>query len=109
MSSIWERPMVLQYGARARGFSRVALLVPFVAALTGCSRPKATVTGNVTYRGQPVPVGTVAFFGPDGRVASAPLGPDGAYQATGVPLGQVTVTVTTPAPGPSAERMAKKP
>jgi hypothetical protein len=109
MSSIWENLMAIQHGARAHWFSRAALLVPFVVALSGCSQPKATVTGNVTYRSQPVPVGMVAFFGPDGQVASAPLGPDGSYAATGVPLGQVKVTVTTPLPGPSAERMAKNP
>ena len=101
--------MAERHGACARPLLRAAILVPLVLALTGCSQPKATVTGKVTYRGQPVPNGTVAFFGPNGQVASAPLGPDGNYEATGVPLGEVKVTVTTPVPGPSAQQMAKNP
>ncbi len=88
---------------------RAALVTSLLVALAGCSPPTAKVTGKVTYRGQAVTAGTVAFFGPGNQVASAPLGDDGSYAAVGVPLGQVTVTVTTPSPGPNAEQLARNP
>jgi hypothetical protein len=101
--------MTRQHGAWARWFLQLVLLGLFGLALLGCSRPKGTVSGTVTYKGEPVPAGMVAFFGPGDQVASAPLRPDGTYEASGVPLGEVKVTVTTPPPGPSAEQLAKNP
>src|SRR5262249_35760 len=106
-----EEPMTLRHRAITCWLSRAALLVLFVLAFSGCSRPKGTVTGKVSYNGEAVPSGTVAFYGKDDEVSSAPIGPDGTYEATKVPLGEVKVTVTTPPPpDPSAaERLKKNP
>jgi hypothetical protein len=72
------------------------------AALAGgCGPGVASVSGVVTYHGQPVPVGTITFFGADHRTASAPLGSDGRYQCDDVPTGPVRVAVGTPAPPPA--------
>jgi hypothetical protein len=111
MEFIWEESMTTRHGTFTRGLVRAALLVLFVLAFTGCSRPKGTVTGKVSYNGEAVPSGTVAFYGKDDEVSSAPIGPDGTYEATKVPLGEVKVTVTTPLPpDPSAaERLKKNP
>jgi hypothetical protein len=101
--------MTRRHGAFARWCVQAAFVALFALVLSGCSQPKAMVTGKVTYRGEPVPSGTVAFFGPGDQVASAPLRPDGSYAASGVPRGLVKVTVTTPPPGPSPEQLANNP
>lgn len=38
------------------------------------------VSGKVTYKGQPVPKGTITFQPDQGQVATAPIQPDGSYQ-----------------------------
>jgi hypothetical protein len=64
--------------------------------LTGCGGIKyGEVTGTVTYKGKPLPGGTIHFWpqGP-GAPAAANLHEDGTYTAT-VPVGDVTVTIET--------------
>lgn len=102
--------MAGRYGL-TRDWLRVVTLVVLVFLLAGCNRPKGIVTGKVTYNGEVVPSGTVAFYGKDDEVSSAPIGPDGTYEATKVPLGEVKVSVTTPPPpDPTApERLKKNP
>jgi hypothetical protein len=88
-----------------------AVLFCFVlATLEGCgaSKPGGTVNGKVSYKGESVGAGMVTFFGSTAdQVASASIAKDGTYTASGVPLGQVRVTVSTPSPGPTAEQVAK--
>ena len=64
----------------------VRLFVCFCACLlVGCGsgRPKtAIVRGTVTYKGKPVPNGTVNFIPADGPSATATIGRDGAYRLT---------------------------
>jgi hypothetical protein len=73
----------------------------------GCGKTKdATVSGKVTYHGQPVTGGSLTLHptdgGPDYPVT---LNPDGTFQVAGAPLGEMKVTVETeslrnmPAPG----------
>jgi hypothetical protein len=91
----------------------IATAFVFLIALPGCGRlvnkPKGKVIGKVTYKGEPVPSGTVTFYGPDNDASSAPIGQDGSYQASAVPVGDVAVTVTTPQPGPTPQQAAKNP
>jgi hypothetical protein len=62
----------------------------------------------VSYKGETVTAGMVAFYGAGDKVASAPIGPDGTYEATDVPTGHVKVSVTTPPPhDPNAAERAK--
>jgi hypothetical protein len=111
MVFIWEITMAGLHTTQARWLLRATLLVLLVVALAGCSRPKGTVTGKVSFNGEAVPSGTVSFYGKDDEVSSAPIGPDGAYEATKVPLGEVRVTVTTPPPPDpgAAEKLKKNP
>lgn len=56
-----------------------------IALLSGCgsSGPEmASVSGKVTYNGQPVPKGTISFqtTDPDGRNATGMIQPDGSYE-----------------------------
>jgi hypothetical protein len=58
----------------------------------GCS-VKSNVSGTVTYKGKPLPSGSVTFFGADNKQAAAPINPDGSYTATSVPIGPAKVAV----------------
>jgi hypothetical protein len=62
--------------------------------LSGCREPSDTVsvTGKVTYRGQPLTNGAVMFFPPTGRPSAVALSEDGSYSAD-LPPGEYTVTI----------------
>jgi len=54
-------------------------------AAGGCGpkRPETfPVSGRVTYKGQPVARGLVAFYPAEGRMATGDIGPDGRYSLT---------------------------
>jgi hypothetical protein len=90
-------------------YAKAGLLV-LLLAISGCGRsrpPGGTVTGTVTYKGEPVPAGQVSFIAVDGKSAMAHLDEEGNYEATDVPLGKVSVTVTTPPPAAGIENAAK--
>ncbi len=71
------------------------LLVALLASLNvGCGTPKANVSGTVTLDGKKLPAGMIAFVPAKGAAVSAEI-KDGAYEATGVPVGETKVTVTT--------------
>lgn len=104
--------MSTQHGAWARGLASVALLALLLAAISGChDGARGRVHGKVTFKGEAVPSGTVAFYGPGDQVANAALLPDGTYEATEVPLGEVKVALTTPPPPDpkAAERLKNNP
>src|SRR5690242_7155152 len=101
--------MTIQHRGSVRLVVRVGLVVLLALALSECSSGKGKVTGKVTYKGETVPAGTVAFYGKGDAVSSAPISPDGTYTATSVPLGEVKVTVSTPPPVTAADlEKAKK-
>lgn len=68
------------------------------AAVPGCGGGTTEVTGTVTYRGKPVTSGTVAFAAPSGAAVYAEIKPDGTYEASGVPVGKLSVAVSSPDP-----------
>lgn len=73
------------------------LRVLLLLAISGCSKSSsATVSGHVHYKGDPVTIGSVTFYGTDNQTATAPIKADGSYTATEVPLGTVKVAVITP-------------
>src|SRR5262245_37346299 len=53
----------------------------------------ATVSGKVTYKGQPVTSGTISFTQEMKRGDRAKIQPDGTYKATNVPIGEVKVAI----------------
>jgi hypothetical protein len=103
--------MAIPHGSFVRRLVPAVLLVLLALALSGCGQRKGKLTGKVSYKGETVPSGTVAFYGKGDAVSSAPIGPDGTYQATEVPLGEVRVTVSTPPPPDphAAEKLKKNP
>lgn len=70
----------------------------------GCARKTgmetAPVVGKVTYRGKPVPTGTVMFTPEEGPAATGNIAPDGTYRLTtyregdGAVIGRHKVTIT---------------
>jgi hypothetical protein len=100
---------------RAVGSFAFILLLPLI--LAGCGGPPdgpAAATGKVSYRGQPLPHGTIVFTpdairGGTGLPVRAEIQPDGSYrlrttEAVGLPPGWYRVTVAAvdtanPAPG----------
>jgi hypothetical protein len=81
-----------------------SLLLGFAVAAVGCGgneRKTAVVTGKVTYKGKPVPTGTITFVPKTpGPPATGELRPDGTYTLTtyrdgdGAVLGEHTVMIT---------------
>ena len=73
-----------------------------VLALAGCGSNQlktAVVRGTVTYKGKPVPNGTISFVPTSGPSATGEIQPDGSYVLTtyrkgdGAVLGQHTVVI----------------
>lgn len=65
-------------------FRLLGVLLLMMSA-TGCGTrypETATVTGKVTYKGQPLPLGRVSFWPPQGRPAAGEIKPDGTYTLT---------------------------
>ena len=86
----------------ARTWKRTCLATGVAASVLvlvgGCGKPlTGEVSGKVTFRGEPVNSGTIAFIGDDGRVTSAMI-EGGSYHAK-VPLGPVRITVNAGAAG----------
>jgi hypothetical protein len=84
------------------------LLVALIGlASAGCGGSTGHVSGEVTYQGKPLPVGTVVFFGSgEGSPQSTAMIANGKYEATDVPLGAVEVTVSTPEPRATPDPLA---
>jgi hypothetical protein len=102
--------MQTQFSTYPGWMAKAALLFLLFATLEGCGGSKSggTINGKVSYKGESVGAGTVTFFGSTAdQVASASIAKDGTYTASGVPVGKVTVTVTTPPPGPTEEQIKK--
>ena len=83
----------------------VYCVAPIVATcfLSGCGSEYATVTGQITLDGQPLPNATVSFMPEDegGRPSFGKTGDDGGYslqetiRVTGALPGKYTVRITT--------------
>ena len=84
----------------------IFLTVMLAGVLGGCSSsgknsgPKGTVSGKVTVNGKPITFGAIAFY-KEGAAFNGPIR-EGSYSVTGVPAGDVKVTINslpTPAEG----------
>jgi hypothetical protein len=82
--------------------SKAVIFILLLALAVGCGsgRPKtAVVRGTVTYKGKPVPNGTITFTPNSGPTATGEIAPDGSYQLTtfrkgdGAVLGEHKVVV----------------
>jgi hypothetical protein len=66
-------------------------------AVAGCGGSTGTVTGTVTYQSKPLKGGIVMFTPAGGGQSPVAfnINEDGTYTATGVPVGEATITVDT--------------
>jgi hypothetical protein len=65
--------------------------------IAGCAEPTGSVSGQVRYKGAPLPYGQITVFREDGRSASSVID-GGSYEIHKVPVGKVTVVVQSLAP-----------
>jgi hypothetical protein len=82
------------------GFGLFVILGQVWITTTGCGSgdgpARYKITGKVTYQGQPVEEGQIAFEDPTaGQVNSSPLGAGGSY-STELPAGNFRVSVAPP-------------
>ena len=88
----------------------VVLVLGMGVISAGCStQPKKFASkGTVTYKGAPVPAGTIKFFGPDNKdsVSAASIREDGTFDVTELQPGEYKVTVDTAFTGGSGGQAA---
>jgi hypothetical protein len=77
-----------------RSFVNWLALLVVLPLLSGCSPSHGTLSGQVMYRGQPLPGGWLTFRPADSKENSvhALIGADGHYEAT-LPVGDVAISV----------------
>jgi hypothetical protein len=64
--------------------------------MVGCAKnpqAPAKVSGQVTYKGAPVPAGNIVFHSEDKGSYNCALGTDGTYEIVDIPTGELIVTV----------------
>jgi hypothetical protein len=91
---------IFHYGMRSmlRQFAGLSFVLAVSATfLAGCTaEPTGTaVSGTVSYHNKPVTGGELTFHYPDKAVFNIAVKPDGSFATSGVPAGNVKVTVNT--------------
>jgi hypothetical protein len=73
---------------------RLAALAPLVVLLAGCGAGKGNVSGEVTFKGQPIPWGRITFLSEEGNKTShvAKI-VNGRYTVKDCPAGRVRIGV----------------
>jgi hypothetical protein len=61
----------------------------------GCGAPRVDVSGRVTYKGEPLVVGSVTFVGKDNLPVQGQIQADGRYTVVGVLIGDNRVAVSS--------------
>ena len=81
----------------------VALAAMICLEGCGVGGGKASVFGKVSYKGQPVVMGSVIIRGADGQSHSTDIGPDGTYMIGDIPAGQAQLAVISLEPAPISD------
>ncbi len=92
---------------------RLLLLLPVCLVLVigckGSKNPTSSVSGKVTYKGQPVSAGTITFNLKEGGNYGASLKADGSYTVTGMPAEEMIVTIETESANPKQPKASYGP
>jgi hypothetical protein len=66
-----------------------------IVAVSGCNKgiQKVTISGTISYKGQPLSSGLLKFVGPEGSTSAAVIQPNGKFIITDVVPGEVKVGV----------------
>lgn len=79
-----------------------AALATLAVAVVGCGGPTpAKIKGKVTYKGEPLPGGSIIFFTSAGQYSTTIMN-DGTYSAVDLPTGSATVVIETESLNPNA-------
>lgn len=76
----------------------------FALAAAGCGPSAGSVSGNITFEGKGIPVGTVVFVPANGADVSGSIY-EGKYLVDKVPPGEAKVFITVPTSEPAAGGM----
>ena len=79
-----------------------------ILLLAGCGGGTGDLKGTVTYKDQPLRLGSVVVVGRDGVPRSGTIQEDGSFSVTGVPAGPVKIAVSSPNPGEQVVGLRKK-
>jgi hypothetical protein len=88
-----------------RKYAWMCLPVLILVAV-GCSS-KGTITGTVTYKGTPIPEGSVQFMPENGAPTVSAVINDGQYTAEKVPVGPAKVAIASLTAGAQENAMTK--
>jgi hypothetical protein len=81
----------------------LAILAAALASAEARPDKTGTINGKVTYKGEPLPGGTVTFHPAKGKPIVGKLQADGSFSVKGVPVGPTRVAIETesvkPRPG----------
>jgi hypothetical protein len=88
-----------------RTIRRTMVLPLMLSAVAGCAETQGDVSGQVSFKGSPLPAGKVTFLCEGGAkpVLTANIR-EGKYEIKGVPVGPVKITVATYKPSKGVER-----
>lgn len=78
----------------------VVLLLPYGAADDKAPATAGSIQGKVTFAGEPLPGGTIAFHPDKGNPVASTLQPDGTYAIKSIRAGKYRVTVETESANP---------
>lgn len=79
----------------------------FLCGGSGCGPSRGSVSGKVTYKGNPVVWGTVTVVASDNMSYAGQITSDGTYSIPNVPHGPVKFCVTSP--NPAAKKLTAPP
>src|SRR4051812_29066823 len=95
--------------SRWRRSGGLVVLLVLTASLAGCAKPTGSVSGKVTYKGNPLKGGNVIFLKADGQSEWADIGEDGKYQIDKILAGPVKIGVVTSTLKPPMMRPGETP
>jgi hypothetical protein len=92
-----------------RSQGRLLLILPLLLALPiGCSNrnphTSASVSGRITYKGNPVKAGNIVFYAKEAGAYTAVIRPDGTYTIAELPTGTLEVTIETESANPNKKQ-----
>jgi hypothetical protein len=79
-------------------FGFIVVVVTIVGLTVAVGNRAAVVKGHVSLGGRPVIWGSVVLVGADGQSVAGRIQPDGTFTVPNAPVGEVTVTITSPDP-----------
>jgi hypothetical protein len=98
---MWLRPF--------RTIGLFVLCCSVLAGVVGCGKGRASVKGKVTFNNQPLTAGNIAYIASDNRIGTGIIKSDGTYEIKDAPIGETTITVTTPKTPMGPVRLQKPP